>query len=245
MVQLAKSKSHPSLEERIQIFRWETIYHTLDNQGFAILNSLLNPDECFQLIQVYDSEDSFRSKINMERYRFGKGEYKYFTYPLPTLVQTLRDRLYPHLSPLANRWNEALNNPFRFPNTHSGYLELCYQNGQQRPTPLLLKYKAEDYNCLHQDLYGEMVFPLQVAIALSQPNLDYTGGEFILVEQKPRAQSRAHAITLNQGDAIIFAVHHRPVQGTRGFYRVNLKHGVSTIQAGQRYCLGIIFHDAK
>ncbi|MEP0932292.1 2OG-Fe(II) oxygenase [Leptolyngbya sp. PL-A3] len=181
----------------------------------------------------------------MERYRFGKGEYKYFAYPLPPLVQTLRDRLYPHLSPLANRWNEALNTSFRFPNTLPEFLELCHQSGQQRPTPLLLKYKAEDYNCLHQDLYGEMAFPLQVAIALSQPNQDYTGGEFILIEQKPRAQSRAHAITLNQGDAIIFAVHHRPVQGSRGFYRVNLKHGVSTIKSGQRYCLGIIFHDAK
>lgn len=245
MEQLAYRKSYLSVEERIEAFDWEKNYQFLDNQGFAILNSLLTPDECCQLIQTYSIEDRFRSQIIMERYRFGKGEYKYFTYPLPPLVQTLRDRLYPHVSPLANRWNEALNNPFRFPSTLPEFLATCHQNGQQRPTPLLLKYKAEDYNCLHQDLYGETVFPLQVAIALSQPNQDYTGGEFILVEQKPRSQSRAHAIRLNQGDAIIFAVHNRPVQGTRGFYRVNLKHGVSTIQSGQRYCLGIIFHDAK
>lgn len=233
-----------SLDQRIDHLDWKLVYQQLDSQGFGILQSLLTQDECNEIIHLYDRSGIFRSRIVMERYRFGKGEYQYFLYPLPAIVKSLREQIYPYLVPVANRWNEGLKLPFCFPETLDEFTSECHQGGQERPTPLLLKYGAGDFNCFHQDLYGEKAFPLQVAIALSQPNQDFTGGEFILVEQKPRMQSRAHALTLNQGDAIVFAVSHRPVQGNRGFYRVNLKHGVSTIRSGQRFCLGIIFHDA-
>ncbi|MDX2214463.1 MAG: 2OG-Fe(II) oxygenase [Oculatellaceae cyanobacterium bins.114] len=192
----------------------------------------------------YADKTLFRSRIVMEQYRFGQGEYQYFAYPLPTIVQNLRESLYPQLVSLSNRWHEALELKTRFPNESDRFLETCHQAGQTRPTPLLLKYETGDYNCLHQDLYGELTFPLQVAIALSQPGQDFMGGEFVLTEQKPRSQSRVHVLNLQQGDAVIFAVSHRPVQGTRGTYRVNLKHGVSSLHSGQRFCLGIIFHDA-
>ena len=181
----------------------------------------------------------------MGRHGFGRGEYKYFSYPLPDIIQNLRTALYPHLAPVANRWNESLGVRVRYPTTHHGYLARCAEAGQTRPTPLILQYSAGDYNCLHQDLYGEHVFPLQVAILLSRPGTDFSGGEFVLTEQRPRMQSRAEVVPLEQGDAVVFAVHHRPMKGTRGMYRVNMRHGVSRLRSGHRHTVGIIFHDAK
>jgi uncharacterized protein len=230
--------------QRIDTLLWPTLRQTLETQGFVTTGQLLSASECQQLIDCYAQPQHFRSRIKMQQYRFGQGEYQYFAYPLPDLVQALRESVYPHLSPIANAWNELLAQPFTFPNTLAAYLATCHQAAQRRPTPLLLKYQPGDFNCLHQDLYGEQHFPLQMAIVLSQPIGDFSGGEFVLVEQRPRSQSRAHVVPLQQGEAIIFAVSHRPVQGTRGHYRVNLKHGVSTLHSGQRYCLGVIFHDA-
>jgi hypothetical protein len=194
---------------------------------------------------MYPKDELFRSRVVMGRHGFGRGEYKYFNYPLPDIVAELRTVLYEQLAPVANRWNAAMGGVIRYPETHADFLRRCYDAGQVRPTPLLLQYGEGDYNCLHQDLYGEHVFPIQVAILLSEPSRDFTGGEFVLTEQRPRMQSRPEVVPLRQGDAVAFAVHHRPVKGTRGFYRVNLRHGVSRLRSGRRHTLGIIFHDAK
>jgi hypothetical protein len=217
----------------------------LHSRGHAVLPQLLSPDECGAVSGLYPQAGSFRSRVVMARHGFGSGEYQYFGYPLPGLVQSLRSRLYPQLVDAANRWNEAMGIDIRYPPGHAEFLARCHAAGQTRPTPLLLQYAEGDYNCLHQDLYGEHVFPLQVAILLSQPGEDFSGGEFVLTEQRPRMQSRAEVVPLGQGDAVVFAVHHRPVQGSRGFYRVNMRHGVSTVRSGRRHTLGIIFHDAQ
>jgi uncharacterized protein len=216
----------------------------LDAQGFALRRGFLDARQCLQIASQYDDAAGFRSRVIMARHGFGRGEYQYFKYPLPPLVQRLRERLYSELAPIANHWNELLGRALRFPGTHAEFLELCHQAGQQRPTPLLLRYGPGDYNCLHQDLYGEHVFPLQMAVLLSQPGVDFTGGEFVLTEQRPRLQSRVAVVPLQQGDAVIFAVNERPVRGSRGFYRVKMRHGVSRLHSGQRHTLGIILHDA-
>jgi uncharacterized protein len=223
---------------------WRQIAASLDEGGYATTPPLLTAAECRGLAALYAGEDFFRSRVVMQRHSFGRGEYKYFRYPLPTTVEALRHAIYPYLAPIADRWRERLREEGRFPPSLAGYLEQCHKAGQQRPTPLLLKYEAGDYNCLHQDLYGDLVFPLQLTVLLSMPEEDFTGGEFLLVEQRPRAQSKGEVVPLRQGEAVIFAVHHRPVEGTRGPYRVTMRHGVSRLRSGQRYTLGIIFHDA-
>ena len=233
------------LAPHVDALDWPQIASELESQGCAVLKGLLTPDQCGAIAALYPDDTHFRSRIVMGRHCFGRGEYKYFAYPLPDLIAQLRPALYAHLHSIANRWNEAMGIDIRYPAAHAAFLERCHEAGQARPTPLLLQYEAGDYNCLHQDLYGEHVFPLQVAILLSEPGRDFTGGEFVLTEQRPRMQSRAEVVPLAQGDAVAFAVHHRPVQGTRGTYRVNLRHGVSRIRSGQRHTLGVIFHDAK
>jgi hypothetical protein len=210
-----------------------------------LLERVLSPDECDAMAALYSEERRFRSTVVMARHGFGRGEYKYFSYPLPPLVAELRCAFYPRLAPIANRWNAVMGLRVRYPQTHERYLARCHEAGQDKPTPLLLKYGQDDYNCLHQDLYGAHVFPLQVAILLSRPGTDFTGGEFVLAEQRPRMQSRPEVVPLRQGDAVIFAVHHRPARGSRGVYRVNLRHGVSRVVSGHRHTLGIIFHDAQ
>ncbi|MFL5472636.1 MAG: 2OG-Fe(II) oxygenase [Gemmatimonadales bacterium] len=217
----------------------------LDSQGNALLGQLISPEECGQLAALYDQENGFRSRIVMARHGFGRGEYKYFDYQLPPLIAELRSSLYRQLAPIANRWNEAMGIGVRYPDSHAEFLERCHLAGQRRATPLLLRYTAGDYNCLHQDVYGEHVFPLQVAILLSRPHQEFTGGEFVMTEQRPRMQSRAEVVPLDQGDGVVFTVRQRPVQGSRGVYRVNLRHGVSRIRSGRRHTLGIIFHDAE
>jgi len=229
---------------RVEALDWERIEGELDGQGCARIEALLTPGECEGLAGLYPDDEPFRSRVVMARHGYGRGEYKYFGYPLPPLVAALRTALYPRLAPIANRWHEVLGSAVRFPAKHAAFLARCHEAGQRRPTPLLLRYEAGDYNCLHQDLYGEHVFPLQVAILLSAPGRDFTGGEFVLTEQRPRRQSRVEVVALGQGDAVVFAVHHRPVQGARGVYRVNLRHGVSRLHSGERYTLGVIFHDA-
>jgi hypothetical protein len=224
---------------------WLEAERDLDSQGNAVLQQLISPEECAQLAALYDREGGFRSRIVMARHGFGRGEYKYFDYPLPPLIAELRSSLYRQLAPIANRWNEAMGIGVRYPDSHTEFLERCHRAGQQRATPLLLRYTAGDYNCLHQDVYGEHVFPLQVAILLSQPQQEFTGGEFVMTEQRPRMQSRAEVVPLGQGDGVVFTVRQRPVQGSRGVYRVNLRHGVSRIRSGRRHTLGIIFHDAE
>jgi hypothetical protein len=216
----------------------------LDARGSALLEHLASPEECRGLAALYAGDSIFRSRIVMSRHGFGRGEYKYFSYPLPEIIEGLRTELYSQLAPIANRWNESMGIEVDYPAEHADFIARCHQAGQRKPTPLLLQYGEGDYNCLHQDLYGEHVFPLQVAILLSEPGRDFTGGEFVMTEQRPRMQSRAEVVQLRQGDAVVFAVHHRPVQGTRGVYRVNLRHGVSRIRSGHRHTLGIIFHDA-
>jgi hypothetical protein len=223
---------------------WTRIAAELDEQGWAVLPGLLTTDQCTATAALYDREDGFRSRVVMARHGFGKGEYKYFAYPLPPLVARLRSGLYPRLAPIANGWQERLGQEMRFPESHEEYLTRCHAAGQTRPTPLLLRYGAGDYNCLHQDLYGEQVFPLQVAVLLSAPGVDFTGGELVLTEQRPRQQSRAMVVPLARGDGVAFAVNQRPARGTRGDYRVTLRHGVSKLHAGQRHTLGLIFHDA-
>ena len=205
---------------------------------------MLSPSECAALAAAYDEPGLYRSRIIMARHGFGRGEYQYFAAPLPATVAGLRAALYPPLAKIANRWNEQLGLDARFSDTHEDFLAVCHAAGQTRPTPLILKYEAGDYNCLHQDLYGDLVFPLQVAFLLSEPGRDFTGGEFVLTEQRPRMQSRAEVVSLRQGEGVIFPVHHRPVQGTRGVYRTNMRHGVSGLRSGRRFTLGIIFHDA-
>jgi hypothetical protein len=231
--------------ERVSSLDWQRISHELDTQGNTILERLLSPDECQSLIELYPNHDIFRSRVVMARHGFGRGEYKYFNYPLPDVIAELRTSLYPRLASVANRWNTAMGIDVRYPEKHAEFIQRCHKAGQTKPTPLLLQYGEGDYNCLHQDLYGEHVFPIQVAILLSEPNRDFTGGEFVLTEQRPRMQSRPEVVPLHQGDAVAFAVHHRPVRGSRGFYRVNLRHGVSRLRSGHRHTLGIIFHDAK
>jgi len=233
-----------TLEARIAAGDWGAVEGELDAFGCARLPSLLTTDECRALASLYGESGRFRSRVVMSRHGFGRGEYQYFSDPLPEPVQALRTGLYPRLAPLANRWNAGMSLSARYPAAHADYLARCHNAGQTRPTPLLLKYEAGDYNCLHQDLYGEHVFPLQAAILLSQPGRDFTGGEFVLTEQRPRMQSRAEVVPLEQGDAVVFAVHHRPVAGTRGTYRVNMRHGVSRLRSGRRFTLGVIFHDA-
>jgi hypothetical protein len=230
---------------RVAEIDWKRVADDLGEHGCAMLGKLLSPDECRAISSFYPDDSRFRSRIVMARHGFGKGEYKYFAYPLPDLIAGLRNALYPRLVPIANHWNERLGIGMHYPVEHADFLELCHAAGQFRPTPLLLQYEPGDYNCLHQDLYGELAFPLQVAILLSEPGEDFTGGEFVLTEQRPRMQSRPEVVPLRQGDAVAFAVHHRPVEGTRGTYRVNLRHGVSRVRSGRRYTLGVIFHDAK
>jgi len=231
--------------ERLNALDWRRISQELDNQGSVVLEGLASADECRALAAMYLKDEFFRSRVVMGRHGFGRGEYKYFNYPLPDVVAELRTGLYPRLAPVANRWNAAMGIEIRYPEKHTEFIRRCHDAGQVRPTPLLLQYGEGDYNCMHQDLYGEHVFPIQVAILLSEPSRDFTGGEFVLTEQRPRMQSRAEVVPLRQGDAVAFAVHHRPVKGTRGFYRVNLRHGVSRLRSGCRHTLGIIFHDAK
>ncbi|WP_442909760.1 2OG-Fe(II) oxygenase [Hyphomicrobium sp.] len=223
---------------------WQAVEESLDAKGFAVMPRLLSPEACEVVAAIYPEDNRFRSRIVMARHGFGKGEYKYFAYPLPNPIGALRGSLYPDLARIANRWNMEMGIDVQYPKSHAAFLKRCHDAGQTRPTPLLLQYVAGDYNCLHQDLYGEHVFPLQVAILLSEPGRDFEGGEFVLTEQRPRMQSRAAVVPLRQGDAVVFAVHHRPVRGARGTYRVNLRHGVSEIRAGRRHTVGIIFHDA-
>jgi uncharacterized protein len=234
-----------SIEGRVAGYDWTLAGADLDAFGCAVLKALLTPDECRRIAALYPQEQHFRSHIHMARHGFGKGEYRYFKYPLPSPIAELRTALYAQIAPFANAWNERMNVATRYPKTHGEYLAKCHAAGQVRPTPLLLQYGPGDYNCLHQDLYGELAFPLQVAVLLSAPNRDFTGGEFALTERRPRMQSRVEVVALEQGNAVIFAVHHRPVQGTRGVYRVDLRHGVSRVRSGERHTLGIIFHDAK
>jgi uncharacterized protein len=224
---------------------WNALAGSLDARGYAVVPGVLSASECTRLAAAYDEEPRFRSRIVMERHGFGRGEYKYFAYPLPAIVEGLRTLLYAPLATIANRWNEALEVERRYPADLAAFLKACHRAGQTRPTPLLLKYGAGDYNCLHQDLYGELVFPVQATLLLSSPGKDFTGGEFVLTEQRPRMQSRAAVAPLQRGDAVLFAVHHRPVRGARGWYRVNMRHGVSPLRSGRRFTLGVIFHDAK
>jgi uncharacterized protein len=232
------------VQTRVDALDWAEIESQLDGFGSAVAPGLLTLSECDALAALYDSGAAFRSRVVMERHGFGRGEYKYFAYPLPDVVGSLRNAAYPHLAPIANRWNEVMSIDTRYPHEHDAFIERCHRAGQTRPTPLLLRYVPGDYNCLHQDLYGEHVFPIQMAVLLSEPKRDFIGGEFVMTEQRPRMQSRAEVVPLAQGDAVFFAVHHRPVQGTRGPYRVNMRHGVSRLRSGRRHMLGVIFHDA-
>ncbi len=241
---LAVGPASEDPQARIATIDWTQARAELDAQGAAVIPGLLPPGACRGLAALYPRDDVFRSRVVMARHGFGRGEYRYFDYPLPELVERLRTALYPPLVPVANRWHEAMGLPVRFPAQHADFIARCRAAGQQRPTPLLLQYGPGDYNCLHQDLYGEHVFPLQVVVLLSEPGRDFEGGEFVMTEQRPRMQSRPMVLPLEQGDAAVVAVHHRPVQGSRGVYRVNLRHGVSRVRAGQRHTLGIIFHDA-
>jgi hypothetical protein len=231
--------------KRVSTLDWAQITRDLDMHGCATTGVLLQPETCAQLVASYDDEARFRSKLVMARHGFGQGEYKYFAAPLPATVAALRSSFYPPLAEVANRWNEQLGARQRLPAKLDDFLARCHKAGQTRPTPLLLKYGAGDYNCLHQDLYGEHVFPLQLAILLSDPGQDFTGGEFVLTEQRPRRQSRVEVVPLRQGEGVIFPVHHRPVAGARGSYRVTMRHGVSRLRSGHRMTLGVIFHDAK
>ncbi|HZP94377.1 MAG TPA: 2OG-Fe(II) oxygenase [Burkholderiales bacterium] len=236
--------SAKDVASRIEAIDWARVSSDLDVRGSAMVEGLLSPAECGAFAALYPRDHLFRSRVVMEQHGFGRGEYKYFAYPLPKLIAALRAALYARLAPIADRWNKALGIDARYPSAHVDFLRRCHEAGQTRPTPLLLRYGAGDYNCLHQDLYGEHVFPLQVAILLSEPGRDFTGGEFVITEQRPRMQTRPEVVPLRQGDAAVFAVHHRPVKGTRGVYRVRLRHGVSRVRSGHRHTLGVIFHDA-
>ncbi len=224
---------------------WPDVSASLDDHGWATIDAVLSTDDCRSLAALYDEDGHFRSHVIMARHGFGRGEYKYFRYPLPEIIADLRALLYAGLVPFANHWNERLGVDVRYPERHSDFLARCHAAGQTRPTPLLLQYGANDYNCLHQDLYGDHVFPFQVAFLLAEPGADFTGGEFVLTEQRPRMQSRVEVVPLRRGDGVIFAVHHRPVRGARGTYPVNLRHGVSRVRSGRRHTVGIIFHDAR
>ena len=234
-----------ALAGRVNALDWEAIAKDLYGYGCATIHSLLTPQECDAIAALYPRDELFRSRIVMARHGFGRGEYKYFNYPLPGIIGGLRTAIYPHLVPVANGWNEAMRIGVRYPAKHAEFIRRCHAAGQLRPTPLILEYGEGDYNCLHQDLYGEHVFPIQIAILLSEPGRDFTGGEFVMTEQRPRMQSRPEVVFLSKGDAVVFAVHNRPVQGTRGIYRVNLRHGVSRLRSGHRHTVGVIFHDAQ
>jgi uncharacterized protein len=240
-----KTISADHLRDRVDNFDWRQISRELDQQGNGLLKGLLTSEECDALSALYPEEEHFRSRIVMERFSFGRGEYKYLKYPLPGVVSEMRSALYPHLEPIGNRWNELMGIGVRYPQHHSEFVARCHKAGQRKPTPLLLQYAPGDFNCLHHDLYGEHVFPIQITVLLSQPGRDFTGGEFVLTEQRPRRQSRVEVVPLARGDAVAFAVNYRPVQGKRGYFRVNFRHGVSRVRSGHRYTLGIIFHDAK
>lgn len=239
-----REESLPSIADRVTGLSWPSLAAALDARGFATVSALLSAGECRELVALYDDAARFRSRVVMARHSFGRGEYQYFADPLPSPVAALRAAVYPHLVPVANAWNERLKDERRFPPTLDEFRAECRAAGQDQPTPLLLKYGADDYNCLHQDLYGDVVFPFQLAVLLSDPRTDFTGGEFVLTEQRPRRQSQVEVVPLARGDAVIFAVHHRPVAGARGNYRVNLRHGVSRVRDGARFTLGVIFHDA-
>ena len=237
--------TNAQLGSRIDEIDADALKVELESFGCALVPSLLSDEACNEIAALYPEDEKFRSRIHMARHGFGKGEYKYFDYPLPAVVATVREKIYPLLVPIANDWNERMGIDTRFPEAHRAYLERCHEAGQLRPTPLLLQYVEGDFNCLHQDVHGELLFPLQMAVLLSQPGMDFTGGEFVLTEQRPRMQSRAEVMSLQQGDAVIFAVRNRPVKGTKGNYRVNMRHGVSRLRSGMRHTLGIIFHDAE
>jgi len=245
MLTVARASAGNSAGARIAAYDWTALAGELDGFGCAVLPKLLTPEECRGVAALYSDESHFRSHIVMARHGFGKGEYRYFSYPLPDLIAGLRTALYPRLAGVANAWNARLVIDERYPDAHAAFLRRCHEAGQTRSTPLLLQYVPGDFNCLHQDLYGDLAFPIQVAILLSEPGRDFTGGEFALTEQRPRMQSRVEVVPLRQGDAVAFAVHNRPVQGSKGSYRVNLRHGVSRIRSGMRHTLGIIFHDAR
>ena len=230
--------------ERVATVDWRDVASSLDERGYATTAALLTTEQCRGLAALYDRDEAFRSRVVMQAHGFGRGEYRYLRYPLPGPVEALRQAIYPRLAPIANRWRGRLREEGRFPPALAAYLKECHAAGQERPTPLILKYEAGDYNCLHQDLYGDLVFPLQLTVLLSAPDDDFTGGEFLLVEQRPRAQSKGEVVPFRQGQAVIFPVHHRPVEGTRGPYRVTMRHGVSRLRSGRRFTLGIIFHDA-
>ena len=242
---MSRPATSKTIEERVAAVQWNEVLGDLDAEGNAVIEGILSPAECDAVRGLYQNEKLFRSHVVMERHGFGRGEYRYFSYPLPELITSMRTSLYPRLVPIANRWNEAMRINVRFPATHAEYIQRCHDAGQNKPTPLILKYEADDYNCLHQDLYGEHVFPLQFAVLLSEPDRDFTGGEFVMTEQRPRMQSRPMVVPLRKGDGVVFAVNHRPVRGKNSIYRVNLRHGVSRLRSGKRYTLGIIFHDAK
>lgn len=229
----------------IETHDWNLTAAELNQQGWSMIGGALAPHDADAIAASYGRQDQFRSTIVMARHGFGRGEYKYFAYPLPAIVASLRSAIYPRLSPIANAWNELMGIDTRYPAEHAAFIARCHEAGQTRPTPLLLQYGEGDYNALHQDLYGEHVFPLQVAFLLSEPEMDFTGGEFVLTEQRPRMQSRAEVVPLRKGDAVIFTVHHRPQRGTKGYYRVNMRHGVSRLRSGRRHTLGVIFHDAR
>lgn len=235
---------HCGAATRLSAYDWQHVQDALNHDGRAVLTHFFTPAECDELSGLYAQDEYFRSRVYMARHGFGKGEYGYFKYPLPDLVSQFRQCVYPYLAKIANDWNEASGTDARYPLEHALFIEKCRQNNQTRPTPLLLKYGPGDYNCLHQDIYGELVFPLQLAVLLSAPGEDFTGGEFVLTEQRPRMQSRVDVVSLQKGDAVIFPVHSRPVRGLKGIYRVTLKHGVSRVKTGQRYTIGLIFHDA-
>jgi hypothetical protein len=242
---LRKQISVENAVNPVDALDWSAFSRELDEHGNATLPAILSSTACDALAAIYPDDEHFRSRVVMERYGFGRGEYKYFRYPLPEIVSELRTALYPHLEPVANRWNQAMGIDVRYPEKHAAFIQRCHKAGQKRPTPLLLQYGPGDFNCLHQDLYGVHVFPIQVTILLSEPGRDFTGGEFVLTEQRPRMQSRPEVVSLRKGDAVAFAVHDRPVQGKRGPHRVNLRHGVSRVRSGRRCTLGIIFHDAE
>ena len=233
-----------SVEARVAAYNWPALASDLDKYGCTVLPKLLSREECCTIADLYPDESHFRNQIDMARHGFGVGEYRYFKYPLLPLLDALRTTLYPHLAAVANEWNRRMGVDERYPDDHASFIQHCHNVGQTRPTPLLFKYFAGDFNCLHQDLYGQLAFPIQVAILLSEPIIDFTGGEFVLTEQRPRMQSRVEVVPLRQGDSVAFAVHNRPVQGSNGNYRVNLRHGVSRVRSGIRHTVVIIFHDA-
>jgi hypothetical protein len=245
MINITQITRPPSIAQRVESFHWDAIRAQLDAYGAAVIGPLLSPDQCRTLINGYDNENLYRSRVVMARHGFGRGEYRHFAYPLPPVMTELRESLYPYLAEIANRWSEAMGIDVRYPAGHETFKARCHETGQTKSTPLILKYGAGDYNCLHQDIYGEHVFPLQIAFLLSKPSEEFTGGEFALTEQRPRMQSRIEVVPFGQGMGVIFPVHHRPVKGARGIYRVKMRHGVSRVRSGQRFTMGIVFHDSK